>query len=340
MLYFYSKEKIMVTIKDVAREAGVAISTVSNVINGVNVVSPDTKAHIEEVIKRLNYIPNLSGKFLKQAKTNVIGVFLTNVSGAFYSTVLHAMHAEATLLGYGLTIFLSNQAQPEDSYRSILGNNIDGAVVLNETITTEHMISLKNTKTPILFLDREVEDGNLRSVVIDNFEGIKQATRYFIDLGYQKIGYIHGHTTNYDEKERYAGYLSALAESKLYSQPEYELHGFYSEQGGYDAIRSFLSRKQELPDAFVCANDSTAIGAIRALRDTGFEVPSDINIIGFDNIEKGAYFSPSLSTVDSNLLELGKKAIRNLVNMIEDKEVSSEKTTTQLIIRQSCQTKC
>ncbi len=329
----------MITIKDVAKEAKVAISTVSNVINNVDVVSDETRLNVLAAIEKLNYIPNLNGKFLKVSKTNVIGVFLTCIEGSFYSTLLHAMHMEALKLGYRLTIFLNDEKNSEQSFKAILGNGIDGAIVLNKTITDEHISFLKSNEIPIIFLDREIDEKSIKSVVIDNFSAVKQAIKYLIKLGHNKIGYIHGSDDNYDEKKRFEGYIHTLNEHNITENKEFEILGHYSEIGAYSALRNHIAMKKKLPEAFVCANDEMAIGAIKALIDEGFSVPKDISIIGFDNIEKCDYFTPTITSIDTNTIELSKKSIKNLVKLINKEDVDSEKVSAMLMIRNSCDLK-
>lgn len=328
----------MVTIKDVAKEAKVAISTVSNVLNNVNVVTKETREAVMNAVEKLNYIPNLNGRYLKKSKTGFIGLFLTTLEGPFYSEMINAMYDECCKQEYGLTIFLNNEKNLEESYQAILGKRVDGAVILNETINELHIEAFKRVEMPVVFLDREEEGGTVTSVVIDNSDGVRKATQYLLKLGNMKIGYIHGNRSNYDENMRYEGYIKALESNGLSVENEYEIQGYFSEQGAYSAIRAYISSGKKLPEAFVVANDQMAIGCIEGLRDEGYEVPRDISIIGFDNIEKTEYYTPAITTIDSSAKEIGKVAVKNLIKIINKGEpVKSEKITTQLIVRDSCQ---
>ena len=326
----------MATIKDVAKEANVAISTVSNVLNNVDVVSEETREVVMKAIEKLNYTPNLNGRYLKKSKTGFIGLFLTSLEGPFYSELINAMYAECCKHEYGLTIFLNNEKNLEESYQAILGKRVDGAVILNETINDSHIEAFKKVKMPVVFMDREVNGDTLRSVVIDNYHGVSQAVRYLLKLGNIKIGYIHGNKDNYDEGMRYKGYEDTLRENGVELNPDYEIQGYYSEQGAYSAIRAYIASGKELPEAFVAANDQMAIGCIEGLRDEGFEVPRDISIIGFDNIEKAKYYTPSITTIDSSAKEMGKITIKTLVKIMNKEEVESQKIQTKLIVRDSC----
>lgn len=326
----------MATIKDVAKEANVAISTVSNVLNNVDVVSKETREVVMKAIEKLNYIPNLNGRYLKKSKTGFIGLFVTNLEGPFYSELINAMYTACCNYDYGLTIFLNNEKNLEESYQAILGKRVDGAVILNFTINESHIENFKKFKMPVVFLDREVQSDTVTSVVIDNYNGVRQATQYLLKLGNTKIGYIHGYKDNYDENMRYKGYSEVLIESGLGVDESYEIQGYFSEQGAYNAIRAYIASGKELPEAFIAANDQMAIGCIEGLKDEGIQVPGDISIIGFDNIEKTKYYTPTITTIDSSPKELGRVAIENLIKIINKEEVESKKVPTKLIIRDSC----
>lgn len=326
----------MATIKDVAKMANVAISTVSNVLNNVDVVSKETREAVMKAVEELNYTPNLNGRYLKKSKTGFVGVFLTSLEGPFYSELINAMYEECCKYEYGLTIFLNNEKNLEESCQAILGKRVDGAIILNETINDTHIEAFKRVEMPVVFMDREVQADTLRSVVIDNYNGVRQATQYLLKLGNIKIGYIHGNKDNYDEMMRYGGYEKALNENGLEVNPEYEIQGYYSEPGAYSAIRAYLASGKKLPEAFIAANDQMAIGCIEGLRDEGIQVPKDISIIGFDNIEKAKYYTPSITTIDSSAKEMGRITIKTLIKIMNKEEVENQKIATKLVIRNSC----
>ncbi len=326
----------MPTIKDVAKEANVAISTVSNVLNNIDVVSEETKMIVLEAVKKLNYTPNLNGKYLKKSKTGFIGVFLTTVAGPYFSELIDAMHQECRRSGYGLTVFLNDKNNVEESFQAILGKRVDGAIILNETIVDAHVELFKNLEMPIVFLDRVIESNNISSVVINNFKGMQLAVTYLLKLGHTSFGYLHGHTLNYDESQRYEGYRMALLEHNIEHNPEYEMQGFYAEEGAYHSVRSYIASGKQLPQAIIAANDQMACGCIDGLKAEGYRVPEDVSIIGFDNIDKGKYFSPSITTVDSAPKNTGRLAVEILVDIIKGNSPSSRCVEVELVIRDSC----
>jgi len=160
----------MVTIKDVAKEAGVAISTVSNVLNNVDIVSPETKKRVLETVERLKYVPNMNAKFLKSNKKNTIGLFLSSIQGDYYRMLMQAVHLQCKLKNYLLNIYISNENTSEEIYSMIISSGVEGAIVLNERLSDEYIDRLSKAKMPIVFIDREIAGSHMSSVIIDNAE--------------------------------------------------------------------------------------------------------------------------------------------------------------------------
>ncbi|MCA1036603.1 LacI family transcriptional regulator [Bacillus infantis] len=322
-------------MKDVAREAGVSISTVSNALNDVDVIHPATKEHILKVASRLNYIPNLNGKNLKSSDTKVLGLFLTSIKGPYYGTLTDAIYNECEKAGYELNVFLTKDHK--NALGNILGKRIDGAIILNEWINDEHITLLENANAPIVFLDREIENKKMASVVFDSFKGGQSVARYLINMGHRNIGYISGYKNNYDNMERFKGFKDTLIEFGIGFSDVNRLDGYFEEEAAYTAVKAFVKTGKKLPDAFFAANDLSAIGCIKALKSEGFSVPEDISVVGFDDIEASQYFNPAITTVSNPIIRQGRAAVEKLLDMIQDKDKGSvEKLEGSLIIRDSC----
>jgi LacI family purine nucleotide synthesis repressor len=274
-----------VTIRDVAREAGVSISTVSNALNNVDVLNPETKSHVLEVAKRLNYVPNLNGKLLKSGKTKMLGFFTTSVAGPYFYTLVESMARECDRLGYGLNVVLTKDKQVIMGH--ILGGRVDGAVIFEELrISDKDIAVMEKNKIKAVFLDRIVQNETMGSIVFDSYESGYKATKYLIGLGHRKIAYISGVDTMFDSVQRKLGYLEALREHRFPIDDDYILQGYFEEEGSYNAVKSFLHQHPDkVPDAFLAGNDLSAIGCIRALKSQGYEVPQDISVVGFDDID-------------------------------------------------------
>jgi LacI family purine nucleotide synthesis repressor len=328
----------MVTIKDVAREAGVAISTVSNVLNQVEVVSEETKKKVLETVERLNYIPNMNAKFLKSNKKNTIGLFLPDIQGEYYLMLMQAVHMQCRLKEYLLNIYISNENTSDEIYSMIISSGIEGAIVFNESLNYEHVERIAQTKMPMVFIDREYSGVNMSSVVINNTEGATMAMEYLIKQGHRRIGYIHGIDNN-DNEARYNAYRNVMNKYGLPIDEDIVLQGYFAEAVAYSEMKVMFLKRIKVPDAFFCANDQMARGCIRALNEVGYKVPDDVCVIGFDDIPLSSHMFPPLTTIHSPISELGMTSVLELFRHIENENEEIGKVISlspSLIVRGSC----
>lgn len=329
-----------VTIRDVANEAGVSISTVSNALNDVDVLNPATKSHVLEVARRLNYVPNLNGKLLKSGTTKMLGFFTTSVSGPYFYKLVESMATACDRLGYGLNICVTSDKQV--IMNNILGNRVDGVIIYEELRISERDIeAMQKGKVKAVFLDRVIQNEMMGSVIFNSFVSGYEATKYLIGLGHKKIAYISGVETMFDSEQRKEGYLAALHEYNLETPEDYILQGYFEEEATANAVRAFLRRHPDrLPDAFLAGNDLSAIGCIQALKASGYQVPDDVSVVGFDDIDIAPYYSPPLTTVRNQIARQGILAVEQLVRMIRKKEKGShQKLPGELIVRASSHVK-
>ena len=331
----------MVTIKDVAREAGVAISTVSNVINQVDNVSEETKQRVLAAVEKLKYVPNFNARSLKSNKKNTVGLFLSSIQGDYYRKLLQAVHLQCKMAGYMLNIYVSNENTSEEIYGMILSSGVEGAIIMNECLDDEYIERIARTHMPMVFIDRKQRGENISSVVVDNYTGAELAMEYLMKQGHRRIGYIHG-INNIDDRERYQAYLDVLAKYNIPVEEELILTGYFEEVIAFSEIRQLFFKGITLPDAFFCANDEMAWGCIRALSGVGVQVPEQVSVIGFDNIILAEFYQPALTTIENPVTELGTKSALELFRMMrkegepEGREVS---LAPSLIVRDSCQVK-
>ncbi len=328
----------MVTIKDVAKEAGVAISTVSNVLNGVDVVSEDKKRRVMDAVEKLKYVPNMNAKLLKTSRKNTIGLFLTSVQGDFYRILIQTIHKQCRMKGYLLNIYISNENTGDEIYSMIVASGVEGAIILNERLQEEYISRLSFTKLPMVFIDRELTGTRISSVVINNYEGASLAMEYLIKQGHRRIGYFHG-IEGFDDHDRYQGYLDTMQKYHLPIDENIVMKGYFEEAVAYSEMRVLLLKGTQLPDAIFCANDEMAFGTIHALTEAGLKVPEDVCVIGFDDILLSSYYNPPLTTIHSPVIELGNQCIAELLRLMELKE-SGKGTVTRLspnmVIRDTC----
>lgn len=325
-----------VTIKDVAREAGVSISTVSNALNDVDVLKPETKQHILEVAKRLHYIPNLNGRNLKCKETKVIGLFVTSLKGPYFVTLADSIFRECIKNGYELNVFVT--WDNASAMNNILGKRVDGCIILDNTISEKGAKRVQEYEIPAVFLDRELTAKRISSVVFDSEKDGRMAAEYLISKGARKLGFIQGYPGNFDAALRFKGFREGLQSFGISLEPDYILEGSFEKEVAESSIRAFLEKGLPIPDAFFAANDLSAIGAIEALTEAGHQVPKDIMVIGVDDIEQGEWFKPTLTTIKTGFKEQGAIAVRKLIKLINEEETGTiERLPGKVIERESSQ---
>lgn len=310
-----------ITIKDVAREAGVSIASVSNALNDVDVLKPETKQHILDVAERLHYIPDINGRGLKSGKTKVIGLFVASIEGSYYGAVAESIFWECQKHGYELTVHISHQNK--NMMKKILGKRVDGAIILNNRIEQDDVEALIDAEIPTVFLDREVQADAMGCVLFDSYNAGVMAAKYLLEKGFTKIGYIMGIVKSYDDERRYAGFKDTIEAAGLKLKDDYIWNGSFEREKSYEATKKFLERNVGLPEAVFAANDWNAIGCMEAMQEVGIRFPEDISIIGCDDIELGKWFKPTLTTIRTEYKKQGLNAIQKLLKMINGEEKGS-----------------
>lgn len=316
-----SNEKVAsrkVTIKDVAREAGVSISTVSNALNGRDVLRPDTKQHILDVVERMHYVPNLNGRNLKSQATKVIGLFLTSIKGPYYGELTNSIYQGCKKHGYELNIFIGENT--DSVMANILGKRIDGAVILNENVRKKEVETIQGNGIPVVFIDREKKGTGISSVVFDSCHEGELAARYLLELGHTTFGYIQGVEKNFDNIERLKGFRAILKQAGFALQEDYILKGEFEREVAYQSVKEFLESGKPLPEAIFAANDLSAIGTIEALMEEGIRVPGHVSVMGCDDIETARLVKPSVTTIRTSFEKQGILAVNYLVALIKGEE--------------------
>ena len=328
----------MVTIKDVAREAGVAISTVSNVFNNADIVSEDTKQKVLEAVEKLHYIPNMNAKLLKSNRKNTIGLFVTSLQGDFYKVLTQAIHLQCKLNDYLLNIYVSNDNSPDELYRMIIASGVAGAIIYHEDLTGDYVKRIATVNIPMVFIDRNCKGKNISGVFVDDKLGASMAVDHLIKLGHKRIGYMHGNESG-DDEHRYAGYVEMMEKNNLPIDKELEVRGYYEESLAYSEMRSLLSKGIDIPDAMFCANDEMAWGVIQAFQDIGVRVPEDVSVIGYDDSTISPYYGVPLTTVHSPIAEMGSVSANELFRLLksdDDKNGTVTKLSPKMVYRSSC----
>ncbi|MFT8336952.1 LacI family DNA-binding transcriptional regulator [Schleiferilactobacillus harbinensis] len=323
------------TIRDVAKLAGVSISTVSKALNQSSAVTEKTRQKILAAAKQLNYVPNSMGKQLKSGRTKTIGYLTNSVSGPYFYALVDGIAKTADKYGYSLNIVLARG--PEMVAHNLFGTMFDGLIVFAETVTRADIQQLVRRHIPAIFLDRQIATGSVGSITFDSYQAGYAVAQYLISLGNKNIGYIAGVIDNYDSDERQRGYIAALQEHHLPVTPAFILRANYDEAMAYNAVRKLMAGTAKTkPTAFIAANDVMAVGTIRAIQDLGQRVPADISVTGFDDAEMVRFFRPTLTTVHNPIEQQGVMAVEQLIQIISQKKTGSSETLNgELLIRES-----
>ncbi|USK29560.1 LacI family transcriptional regulator [Bacillus sp. CMF21] len=313
----------MVSIKDIAKKAGVSISTVSYALNGSPKVTEETSAKILAIAKELNYIPNASARNLKKRETKVIGVYLTDFSGAFYGQLLQGILESLSRNDYGLIV-----CSGEHSHRYLPERMIDGAIVLDSTFSSDELLTYAERGHKIVILDRQIEHPNINQVLLDNKAGATLAIDHIVEKGHTKLYVVTGPEDSFDSMQR----LHAVRQAaKRYPHIEYtEIAGDFTKEAGERAAEQIMNEYDQIAAAF-CLNDEMAIGMYNYLANTEYRAGEHIHIIGFDNLEVSHYTKPRLSTIDYSKRKWGALASEQLLKLIKGVPVENERIYVTLI---------
>lgn len=331
--------KKRITIKDIARKAGIAHSTVSRAINDVN-VSQNTKIRVLRVIEQLDYQPNLIARGLIKNKTQAIALITPQLT-SYVLRVIAGAEDICKSLNYALMLFATNPWQKESlSYTWVTKNwLVDGVLILNILHQEKMAGSIKKLlkdDIPCVFINKYLGSQQVNAVGIDNYDGVTKVVSHLVDLGHKRIGIINGGLMSVDGFERFEAYKKALKQFKLKYNEKIVGYGDFNKENGYEEMKRILCGSFK-PTAIFCANDIIAIGAIRAIKEKGLRIPNDIAVVGFDDIEAAALITPSLTTIRSPLENIGAKAIELLVSDIKNNKKAIEEISlkTKLIVRES-----
>ncbi|HEY8348087.1 MAG TPA: LacI family DNA-binding transcriptional regulator [Symbiobacteriaceae bacterium] len=303
-----------VTIKDVAREAGVGLATVSRVLNNSGPVSPETRERVLAAARALGYVPNLHARSLVSRATGTVGLIIPDITNPFFPAVTRGVEDAASQAGY--TVFLCNTdndpAKEETDVRKLRERCVDGIIFVGSQARRKRLERLLQDGIPVVVTDREVPDLDADSVLVDNNWGARAAVRHLIDLGHTRIAHAAGHRQTPTGQDRYAGYCAALEEAGLPVDESLVFWGEFTIESGIQAGQVLLGRSPR-PTAVFAGNDLIALGVIRAAREAGLRVPEDLSVVGFDDIPLAALVSPPLTTVRQPAYEMGRLAMTMLL---------------------------
>lgn len=326
-----------VTIKDIAKLANVSHTTVSRALNNSPYINEETKAKIKELAKELNYVPNYSAKSLVLLKSYNIGVFFSSISDGTTDTFFHEIIKGINKVidkEYNLVI------RGIDDYKNfyqIDKKNFDGIIIVSQRKSDDEFIkTVMEKEIPLVVINRHIDTNLIVNIMSNDTFGSYEAVDYLIKRNHKKIGLIEGNKEFESSVYRKDGYLKALKDNNIPLNEEYMISGKYNLQSGYECMKKLIALENR-PTAVFCSNDDIAVGAMKAIFESGLNVPNDISIIGFDDSSFCKYVTPTLTSVRKDSLSMSEYGGINLINIIKNKEVNKEKVyiESKLMIRDS-----
>ena len=318
-----------VTIRQLARASGVSIGTVSRALNGYADVNPETRERIMRLARELDYTPAAAARSLKTQRSHVIGVFLETGEGhpdlqhPFFHEVLVGLKNSIGAGGYDLLLFASEH--PGNGYGShtylkrVRHHDVEGAVLMGTDPEDPEVRRLVRSELPTVGVDVELDGPATTFVMSDNNDGAAKAVRYLHSLGHRRIATITGQLETKPGADRLKGYRQALQATGLAYRDEYVAYGDFYVESGRRAMADLLSL-DEPPTAVFAASDMMALGAIRAAGDAGLNVPADLSVVGFDDIQLADHMNPPLTTLRQDKAGLGVAAGTALMRLIDGEQ--------------------
>jgi LacI family transcriptional regulator len=322
------------TIVDIARAAGVSVSTVSRVINGKPDVSPRTKRVVLDTMLAQGFMVNPVARSLVGARMRVIGALARTLNSAFATGVLQGAMEVGEESGYGL-LLLPAELDPANPSAGLLHAVADGVLVVSPGLATNPDPGAFGK--PVVYVEQHRDAGNHGvTVTTTNREGTASLARYLIGLGHRRIAYVTGPEYLESSRERLHGYLAALDDHGIPRDDRYVVRGGFDVSSGVEAARSLMALRPA-PTAIMASNDRSAFGVLQALAELGLRVPHDVSVVGFDDVPLAAASQPPLTTVHQPVYEMGRTAMETLVAWIERGEVAAGKRElpTRLVVRES-----
>ena len=308
-----------VSIKDIARAAGVHHATVSRALKGQPRVSPDTAARIRRIAHEAGFTISAVARSLATQRTAMIGVVVTTITDPFHHEMIAGLDEVATAHNYSV-IVADSQGEPEREVkvvRSLHERRVDAIVVLSSRVGARYMSLLTERRVPIVLVNNQRRDAAVHALTIDNVDAAYAAMQHLIDLGHRHIGYIGNKNGVYSDTERLAGYRQALIDAGIGFTSALVQHAPNSPDGGARAMTTLLEMPSP-PTAVFCYNDMMALGAYHATRGRA-KVPDDVSIVGFDDLFFARYLDPPLTTTAQPTRQMGRKAMEIALALVDGK---------------------
>ena len=308
-----------ITIKDIAKRAGVSHSTVSRALRVNRLVSNETARRIHDIAQEMGYRPSAVARSLKTNRTQVLGVIVSSISDPFFGEILNGIEASAQAGGYSLFIAASQHdpIKERQIVQTMMEQRTDGVIICSSSFSPEHGRQLLSYGFPVVVVNHQGSESFNYSIYHDDIDGSSQITRHLISLGHKRIAYLGNSQSGRTTQDRLRGFLDAMAEAHLEVPENYVHHVEGSEPVlGAESVQYF-AKLTPRPTAIICFNDMLAIGVLKGCEQSGLRVPEDISVTGFDNITYSAFTTPSLTTFDQPKFSIGQEAAQLLLDLLQ-----------------------
>lgn len=299
----------MATIYQVSEAAGVSLATVSRVMNGNAKVSERTRKKVEDAMASLGYQPNAIAQSLASNRTNSVGLLVSELHGSYFGDLMSTV--EHVLKKSGKHVIITaghvDEEREHEAIEFLKSRRCDALILHAEAVSDDYLKKLVDSKVPVVVINRKVEQLDQHCFVVDNVKGGYLATKAAIDAGHENIAYISGPLFKKDASDRLAGHKKALEEAGLTFDNKSLFEGDFHESSGQEGMQHLLATSPGFT-ALVCANDEMASGAMTAAREAGFDIPTQLSIIGFDNVLFSRYLYPKLTTINNPIHAMGEMA--------------------------------
>lgn len=326
-----------VTIKDIARELNISVSTVSRALRDTYDVNPETKSKVLKKATELNYKPNLNARGLSQGKTHNIGIILPFITNYYFSTVITGIQKTAYLHGYNIILFVTDDSSEREItiLRDLSISSLDGLLISTCCSSSDHIQDIMVQGVPMVFFDRTSNiEGS--KVMQDDYNGAFEATSHLIAQGYTKIAHIAGPQGQFFTENRLNGYKDALRAHAIPVLEDWIIHSGFSQEWGEKDTHSLMDRSNP-PDSIFAVNDRKAIGAMIALKHRGIAIGKEMGVVGFTNDPDSTIISPTLTTVAEPAFDIGRISCELLLKHLHKPSFAPQEVILpgELIVRES-----
>jgi DNA-binding LacI/PurR family transcriptional regulator len=313
------------TLKDIAQQLGISISTVSRALRGMPEVNNETREAVIKLSQEVDYEPNMLATSLLRRQSNLIGVVVPNMD-YFIATAVKGMDEAALEAGYTVVVCQSNESYGREvtNVQRLLQSHVDGFIVSlsSETQNTDHFKRIIKKNLPLIFFDRDCSDIEAPKILLDNYDGAFQAVKHLLEKGYKKIAYLGAKKNLSISNIREQGYRDAIVEFGIEIDESLIIHGDFDQNYAYQTAMELLKNSENRPDAFFTISDKLAVGAFISIKELGLRIPQEVGLMGFNDEPIMSLLSPAVSSVFQPAFDMGKLAVKLFIEQIHSEELA------------------